>query len=131
MTNADPLEEAILRRLPLEILAAGTLMGLAALPVFGPGAAVFVLAGAALASLGFLWMRSAVARVLVRGRGPALRSAALVYAARLALILAAFLLIILLFRGRILAFAAGFSAPLPVFLVEAAAALLRMRTWKS
>lgn len=131
MIASDPLEEAILRRLPLEILAAGTVMGLLALPFFGLPAALAVAAGAGLAASGFLGMRSAVARFLARDRKAAIRSAALAYAARLALILAALSLIILFFPGRILAFAAGFSAPLPVYLAEGAAALLRMRTWKS
>jgi hypothetical protein len=76
-------------------------------------------------------MKSSLTRFLVRGRKAAIRSGALLYAARLALILAAFSLIILLFPGHILAFAAGFSAPVPVFLIEGAGALLRMEKWKS
>jgi hypothetical protein len=131
MTTPDPLEESMLRRLPLEILAAGAVLGLLALPVFGPGAALFVAAGGGVAALGFLWMRSAVTRVLSREKRAALRSAVLVAAARFALILGVLLLIILFFPGRVLAFAAGFSAPLPVFLAEAAVAHLRVRTWKS
>jgi hypothetical protein len=131
MNMIDPLEEAILRRIPLEIAIAGAVMGLLALPFFGPPTALFAAAGAGLASLGFLWMKSSLTRFLVRGRKAAIRSGALLYAARLALILAAFSLIILLFPGHILAFAAGFSAPVPVFLIEGAGALLRMEKWKS
>ncbi len=131
MNVTDPLEEAILRRIPLEIVVAGAVMGLLALPFFGAQTALFVAAGAAVAALGFLWMKSSLTRFLVLGRRAALRSGVLVYAARLALILAAFSLIILFFPGRILAFAAGFSAPVPVFLIEGAGALLRMEKWKS
>ncbi len=127
----DPLDEAILRRIPPEIAGAGVVMGLLALPFFGVPAALFVAAGAALAALGFLWMKVTLTRALARGRKGALRTGALVYAARLALILGAFFLIILFFPGRILAFAAGFSAPVLVFLVEGIVALLRTEKWKS
>jgi hypothetical protein len=131
MNMTDPLEEAVLRRIPPEILVAGVVMGLLALPFFGARTALFVAAGAALAALGFLWMKSSLTRFLARGRKKAIRSGALLYAARLALILAAFFFIILFFPGHILAFAAGFSAPVPVFLIEGAVALLRMEKWKS
>jgi hypothetical protein len=131
MNTTDPLEEAILRRIPLEIAAAGTLMGLLALPFFGAPTALFVAAGAFLAALGFLWMKTALTRVLIRGRKGALRSGALVYGARLVLICAVFFLIIRFFPGRILAFAAGFSAPVPVFLFEGVFALRRTEKWKS
>ncbi len=127
----DSLEETILRRIPLEIAVAGAVMGLLSLPFFGGRTAVFVAAGAALAALGFLWMKASLTRFLVRGRKVALRSGALIYAVRLALILAAFSLIILFFPGHILAFAAGFSAPVPVFFIESAGALLRMEKWKN
>ncbi len=131
MNATEPLEEAILRRIPLEIAAAGVVLGLLALPFFGLPAALFVVAGAVLAALGFLWMKVTLTRALARGRKGALRTGALVYAVRLALILAVFFLIILIFPGRILAFAAGFSAPVPVFLVEGIVALVRTEKWKS
>ena len=131
MNTIDPFEEAILRRIPREIAAAGVVMGLLALPFFGAQAALFVAAGAILAALGFLWMKASLTRILTRGRKGALRAGALVYAARLVLILAVFFLIILFFPGRILAFAAGFSVLVPVFLFEGVVALRRMKTWKS
>jgi len=131
MANVDPLEEKMLRRIPPEILAAGAVLGLAVWPFFGPVSALFVLAGGAVAALGFLWMKSSLTRILDRARGKALRSGILVYLARLVLILAVFCLIILFFPRKIFAFAAGFSALLPVFLIEGVAALVRMRTWKN
>lgn len=131
MNKIDPLEEAMLRRIPLEIAAAGTVIGFLALPFFGARTAIFVVAGAILAALGFLWMKASLTRVLVRGQKGALRSGILVYASRLVLILAAFFLIMLFFPGRILAFAAGFSVPVPVFLIEGGIALLRTNKWKS
>ena len=131
MNMTDPLEEAILRRIPMEIAAAGAVMGLLALPFFGAPTALFVAAGAVLAALGFLWMKASLTRFLARERKDALRSGALTHAARLILICAAFFLIIFFFPGRILAFAAGFSAPVPVFLIEGASALMRTEKWKS
>jgi hypothetical protein len=129
--DIDPFEERILRRVPLEILAAGAAAGLVALPFFGGMTALFVLAGGALASLGFLWMKASLTRFLQRERKAALRSGVLIYLARFVLILAVFSFIIFLFPGKILAFVAGFSVLVPVFLVEGVFALLRVKTWKS
>jgi len=67
----------------------------------------------------------------LRTRGRALKSGILIYVARLVLILGVFCLIILFFPRKIFAFAAGFSALLPVFLIEGAVALVRLKTWKS
>ena len=73
-----------------------------------------------------------------KGRSPlflvkkkALASGFALYCLRLLLILAVFFIIILLFSKKIIAFAAGFSVIIPVFLVEASIALSRMKQWKS
>jgi hypothetical protein len=129
--DIDPFEERILRRVPLEILAAGAAAGLIALPFFGVTTALLVLGGGTLASLGFLWMKVSLTRFLQRERKAALRSGVLIYLARFVLILAVFSFIILLFPGKILAFVAGFSVLVPVFLVEGVFALVRVKTWKS
>ena len=129
--DIDPIEEKILRRVPLEILAAGAAAGLIALPFFGLTTALLVLTGGALASLGFLWMKVSLTRFLQRGKKAALRSGVLIYLARFVLILAVFSFIILLFPRKILAFVAGFSVLVPVFLAEGVFALLRVKTWKS
>lgn len=129
--DIDPFEERILRRVPLEILAAGAAAGLIALPFFGLTSALLVFAGGAMASLGFLWMKVSLTRFLQRDRKSALRSGVLTYLARFGLILAVFSFIILLFPGRILAFVAGFSVLVPVFLGEGVFALVRVKTWKS
>jgi hypothetical protein len=129
--DIDPIEEKILRRIPLEILAAGAAAGLIALPFFGVTSALLVLTGGTLASLGFLWMKVSLTRFLQRERKAALRSGVLIYLARFVLILAVFSFIIFLFPGKILAFVAGFSVLVPVFLVEGVFALLRVKTWKS
>jgi hypothetical protein len=129
--DIDPFEERILRRVPLEILAAGAAAGLISLPFFGVTTALLVLAGGTLASLGFLWMKVSLTRFLQRERKAALRSGVLIYLARFVLILAVFSFIIFLFPGKILAFVAGFSIVVPVFLIEGVFALLRVKTWKS
>lgn len=129
--DIDPFEERILRRVPLEILAAGAAAGLIALPFFGLTSALLVFAGGAMASLGFLWMKVSLTRFLQRDRKSALRSGVLTYLARFGLILAVFSFIIFLFPGRILAFVAGFSVLVPVFLGEGVFALVRVKTWKS
>ena len=129
--NIDPFEERILRRVPLEILAAGAAAGLLVLPFFGVTTALLVLAGGAMASLGFLWMKVSLTRFLQRERKAALRSAVRIYLTRFVLILAVFSFIILLFPGQILAFVAGFSVLVPVFLIEGVFALLSVKTWKS
>lgn len=129
--DLDPLEERILRRIPLEILAAGVAAGLIALPFFGLTTALLILTGGMLAALGFLWMKVSLTRFLQKEKKAALRSGVLTYLARFVLILAVFSFIIFLFPGKILAFVVGFSVLVPVFLFEGVFALLRVKTWKS
>ncbi len=61
----------------------------------------------------------------------ALRSALALYGIRLVLIIAIFFIIIFFFSRNIIAFVAGFSAIVPVFLAEAVVALSRMKQWKN
>jgi hypothetical protein len=61
----------------------------------------------------------------------AIRSALVLYAIRLVLILAIFFIIIFFFSNKIIAFVAGFSTMVPVLLVEAVVALTRMKKWKT
>jgi hypothetical protein len=60
----------------------------------------------------------------------ALRSALALYGIRLVLILAIFFIIIFFFSRNIIAFAAGFSTMIPVFLAEAIVGLSRVKQWK-
>ena len=123
-------DERILRRIPREILVCAALFAVAALFI-NPLAALMVLAGGAVSALAFGTLKTSVGRVLSRERAGALRSGLLLYLARFGLICLAFFLIILLFPRHILAFGAGFSAVLPVFLVEGIAAYARVKTWKA
>jgi hypothetical protein len=129
MTN-DPLEEKILRRIPAETVAVAAAVGTAAAFVFDILTGLFFFSGGVLASLGFLWLKLSLNRLLLKDRAHALRSGVLFYLLRLALLLAVFSVIIFIYPKRILAFAAGFSTVIPVFLAEAALALARLKQWK-
>lgn len=133
MTTAgtDPYEEAVLRRVPIEILAGAALAGLAAALIFSALDGVFVLAGGVVAALGFLGMRQALGRVLARDRRRALASGLRFVGLRFVLILLILSSIILTQPKKLAAFAAGFSIVVPVFLAEALRALSRSRSWKS
>jgi hypothetical protein len=126
----DPIEEKILRRIPLETLAAAAGIGLIVGLVFSPLSGLLFLAGGALAALGIVTLKRSLGRVLAREKPGALRAGILFYLLRLALLLGAFFLIIWAFPDKILAFAAGFSTVIPVFGAEAALALARFKEWK-
>jgi len=124
-------DERVLRRIPLEILALSAVLALPAVFLFDPLTALLFFTGGAVAAVGFLWLKTSLTRFLLRDKAGALRSAVLLYALRLGLICGVFFIIILLFPGKVLAFGAGFSTLIPVFLAEGAGALLRMKTWKA
>jgi hypothetical protein len=126
----DPLEEKILRRIPLETLAASAAIGLVVGLIFGLLAGTLFFGGGALAALGTVSLKGSLARVLARDKPRALRAGILLYLLRLTLLLTVFFLIIWAFPEKILAFAAGFSTLIPVFGAEAALALARFKEWK-
>jgi hypothetical protein len=126
----EELYDRILKRIPLEILGLSLLLALGALFLFDALTALFVFLGGLLAAGGFMWLKRSATRFLSPEKGRALRSSLLLYGLRLVLILAIFFIIILSFSERIYAFAAGFSTMIPVFLIEAIAALSSIKTWK-
>lgn len=126
----DALEERILRRIPVEIAVLAAVIGLAAGLLLDPLTGAFVFAGGLFAALGFLWLKRSLGRFLSGEKRGALRSGILLYALRLALICAVFFLIILVYPKKILAFAAGFSAVVPVALFEGLRGLVLLRSWK-
>ena len=128
--TADPVEEKILRRIPLETLALAAAIGLIVGLIFGPLAGALFFAGGALSALGIVSLKRSLGRVLSREKPGALRAGILFYLLRLALLLGVFFLIIWAFPDEILAFAAGFSTVIPVFGAEAALALARFKEWK-
>lgn len=129
--QTDPIEEDILHRIPFEIIILAVIFGLLAVFLFDLLTGLFVLVGGALASLSFLWLKKSLTRVLLRETGKAVRSGVLLYAVRLILIIGIFLIIIFAYPKKLLAFAAGFSTVILVFLGETVVALARLRQWKS
>ncbi len=126
----DDLEERILRRIPREVLGTSVLMGLGAAVLFGLLPALFVLAGGLVSAAGFFWMKKGLARILQKKKRKALGVGLAFLGLRLVLILLIFFTIIWAYSKGLLAFAAGFSAVIPVFLMEAVGALSRARQWK-
>jgi hypothetical protein len=128
--KTDTFEERILRRIPIEILAASAVLALPAMLLFDLPTGLAFLAGGIFAALGFAGLKRSLTRFLDREKKGALRSGIILYALRLVLICAVFLLIILLYPKKILAFGAGFSMLVLVSLVEGIRGLLLLRTWK-
>jgi ATP synthase I chain len=128
--QTDPLEERILRRIPVEIVVLAAVLGSAAGFVIDPLTGLFVLAGGVFSALGFVWLKQSLTRFLSREKRGALRSGILFYVLRLVLICAVFFLIILVYPKKIFAFVAGFSAVVPVSLFEGLRGLFLLRTWK-
>jgi ATP synthase I chain len=127
---ADAYEDRLLRRIPLAIAGLTALLAVPAALLFDPATGLFFLAGGLFSALGFLWLKQSLTRFLTKGRQGARRSGILLYVLRLVLICAAFLLIILLYPKKILAFVAGFSVVVPVSLAEAVRGLLQLNKWK-
>jgi len=130
LAATDALEERIIRRIPVEVLVLAAVLALAAALLLDPVTGLVVFAGGVFAALGFIWLRQSLGRFLSREKKGALRSGILLYALRLVLICAVLLLIILIYPRKIVAFVAGFSAIVPVALLEGLRSLVLMRTWK-
>ena len=131
MTDNISEEEKILRRIPVEILVLSFVIALTSIFLLNPLTALFILAGGAFSALSFIWLRQSLTKFLLFGKKKALRSALTFYGIRLLLIIAIFSIIIFFFSRNIIAFVAGFSAIVPVFLAEAVVGLSRMKKWKS
>jgi hypothetical protein len=130
--DQSALEERILRRIPLEILAFSLVLALGSLFFFfGPRTALFIFAGGAFSAASFLWLKQTITRFFGRSRRKAVKSGLLAYLLRLVLIIGVFSIIILKFPGMILAFAAGFSCVVGVFFIEAVRAIAQMKQWKN
>jgi ATP synthase I chain len=128
MTMND--EDRVLRRIPLEVLIISLIMAVISLLFFTPLTGVFILAGGIFSALSFVWLQRTLLRFLSQDRRRAVRSGLAFYLFRLALILAVFSIIILLFPRMILAFVAGFSSLVVAILVEASMAVSQMKQWK-
>jgi hypothetical protein len=137
MTDGPPenseqaFEERVLRRIPLEILLISLLIAVITLPIFSLTSSLFILVGGGFSAVSFVWLKQALGRFLNRQKRQAVRSGIAFYLLRLALIIAVFSVIILLFPRMVLAFVAGFSSVIPAFLIEAVMAIAQMKKWKS
>jgi hypothetical protein len=127
----DPTEEKIIHRIPFEIIILAAVFGIGVSLIFDLLTGLFFFAGGALAALSFLWLKQSLTRLLLRDKAKAVRSGILLYVFRLILILGLFFIIIFAYPNKLLAFAAGFSTIIPVFLGETAVALARMKQWKN
>lgn len=127
-----PFEEKILRRIPVEILLLAVLIALPFLLLWDIGAALLAAAGGIVAAISFIWLKQSITKFLLsmNGKEKAVRSALLAYGLRLILIIAIFFIIILFFSRKVLAFAAGFSSIILVFLIEAVSAFTKLKQWK-
>lgn len=124
-------EERILKRIPQEIVLLSLVLAVGTWIVFDGVSAALVFAGGILAAINFIWMRQAISGFLFSGKKKALRSGIAIYSIRLLLILSIFFIIILFFSEKILAFAAGFSTLIVVFLLEAVVGLSKLKEWKN
>ena len=130
-SNGIPVEEKILKRIPMEILGLSLLMATAATILINIGTGLFVLVGGILSALNFIWLNQTLSRVLLREKRKALKTSGLFFAVRLVLILAIFFIIIFFFSNKIIAFAVGFSSIIAVLLFEAVTVMPRLKTWKN
>jgi len=128
---ADNTEEKILNRVPLEILICTVIAAIAGFFLFDYLIALLVLAGGLFSMLNFFWLKQTISKAITIDTKKSLRSAVPLYIVRILLILAIFFIIIIFFSTKILAFAVGFSMILPVFLIEAAGALAKLKQWKN
>jgi hypothetical protein len=132
MSNADALEEErILNRIPWEVLGISFLLAVSTFLIFDIYTGLFVLGGGLFSALNFVWLRLALSKALLREKKQALKVSGFVFILRLILILAIFFIIIFLFSKKIIAFAVGFSSIIVVLLIEAVAAMPRLKTWKN
>jgi len=132
MNSKDQIfEEKILRRIPKEILVVSLILALGTVFVFDLITAVLLFIGGAIAAISFIWLKKSITRLLSLGKKKAVKSAVLFYGLRLILIIAVIFIIILFFQNKVLAFAAGFSTIIVVFLIEGVIAVSKMMRWKN
>jgi hypothetical protein len=130
-SNNQNLEEKILRRMPKEILIISLILSIATIFIFDIITAALLLLGGAFAAISFIWLKKSITKFLSLEKKKAVKSTVLFYGLRLILIIAVIFIIILFFQNKVLAFAAGFSTIIVVFLIEGAAAVSKMMRWKN
>jgi len=127
----QPEDEKVLRRIPLEIFGLSLLIALVSLLISDLLTSLFILGGGMLSALSFIWLKQALSKFLLFEKKKILKYVLAFYCLRLILILVIFFIIIYFFSKKITAFVVGFSAIVPIFLIETAIALTRIKRWKS
>jgi hypothetical protein len=130
ITSPDQFEKS-LKRVPVETLAIGCLASILVLLFLDPVSAVLVAGGAILAAVGFISLKSFVNRYLGGKRTVLVKRALVLFSLRLLLICLIFLAIIFIFRGKVIAFVAGFSSMVVAVLIEAIRNLVNIKQWKA
>lgn len=126
---ADRMEKSI-KRIPAETSILGLAVGLLVGSIYEPLSGLLVLAGALVAGGSFLGLKGTVDRWLTQPKSKFIKKALVLYLVRLGLICLIFLTIILLFKKKVIAFAAGFSLIVVSIMIEALINLVSMRQWK-
>ncbi|MDD8020655.1 MAG: hypothetical protein PHU81_05670 [Acidobacteriota bacterium] len=123
---ADLFEKS-LKRVPVETMIIGFLASLFVMIWLEVASALLVLAGATLGALGFISLKSFVDRYLSQKKAVFIKRCILLYGLRLLLICLVFLAIIFIFKGKVIAFVAGFSSIVVAILIEAIRNLVKIR----
>ncbi len=131
MTQAESINEKILKRIPGEIAILTFILAVPTLILFDAVSALLVFAGGLLAAAEFIWLKKSITKILLARKNQAFTTIVFLYGLRLLLIIAVFFIIILFFSQKVMAFAAGFSTLIFVFLVEAIKALSKFKQWKN
>lgn len=129
-SNKQGIEEKILNRMPREILVISLILSIGTIFVFDLTTAVLLLIGGATAAISFIWLKKSITKFLSLEKRKAVKSSVLFYGLRLVLIIAMIFIIILFFQNKVLAFAAGFSTIIVVFLIEGVVAVSKIMKWK-
>lgn len=122
--------EASIKRVPRETILLGIIFSITCGIIFDPVWGILVFLGALLSAIGFIALNSFINRYLGKKKTMVLRRAVLMYSLRLLLICLVFLIIIFFFKGKIIAFGAGFSLIVVSVLVEALRNLAYVKQWK-
>jgi len=131
MTQTESINAKILKRITWEIAILAFILALPTLILFDAVSALLVFTGGLLAAAEFIWLKKSITKILLDRKKQAFPTIVLLYGLRLLLIIAVFFIIILFFSEKVIAFAAGFSTLIFIFLVEAIKAFSKFKQWKN
>jgi len=130
--NSETLiEEKTLHRIPIETIFLSFVLGCALTVKVDILTALLFWAGGIMSSISFFWLKGMIYRISFASKRKSLLPLIGLYFLRLILIIGIFFIIIFFFSKKGIAFAAGFSVIIVVFLVEAGIAISRLKKWKN